>query len=108
MPFHYDWPEVNRHVGYLAKHLSKEGPECLFQWRLWAGFGKDWEWTKVKDVIRETLFSQVYRACKEWKGSIRPTERNLWLTNATSAISSFRLVFIAVRPILPLLLSTRQ
>jgi hypothetical protein len=22
----------------------------------------------VKDVIRETLFSRVYQACKEWKG----------------------------------------
>ena len=36
--------------------------------RLWAGFGKGWEWTKVKDVIREALFSRIYRACKEWKG----------------------------------------
>ena len=36
--------------------------------RLWAGFGKGWEWTKVKDVIREALFSKIYRACKEWKG----------------------------------------
>jgi hypothetical protein len=53
--------------GYLAKYLSKERPECLQHWRLWAGFGKGWEWTKVKDVIRETLFSRIYRACKEWK-----------------------------------------
>lgn len=36
--------------------------------RLWAGFGKGWEWTKVKDVIRETLFSRIYRACKDWQG----------------------------------------
>ncbi len=28
---------------------------------------KGWEWTNVKDVIRETLFSRIYRACKEWK-----------------------------------------
>jgi hypothetical protein len=56
------------HAGYLAKYLSKERPECLYRWRLWAGFGKNWEWTKVKDVIRETLFSRVYRACKDWKG----------------------------------------
>jgi hypothetical protein len=58
------------HSGYLAKYLSKERPECLFRWRLWAGFGRDWEWTKVKDVIRETLFSRVYQGCKEWKGWI--------------------------------------
>jgi hypothetical protein len=36
-------------------------------WRLWAGFGGGWEWTKVKDVIRETLFSKINRACKEWR-----------------------------------------
>ena len=33
-----------------------------------AGFGKGWVWTRVNDVVRETLFSRVYRACKEWKG----------------------------------------
>jgi hypothetical protein len=60
--------ETHEHTGdYLAKYLSKERPECLFRWRLWAGFGKGWEWTKVKDVIRETLFTRIYRACKEWK-----------------------------------------
>jgi hypothetical protein len=58
----------SEHAGYLAKYLSKERPDCLKRWRLWAGFGRDWEPTKVKDVMRETLFSQVYRACKEWKG----------------------------------------
>jgi len=26
------------------------------------------EWTRVKDIVRETLFSRVYQACKEWKG----------------------------------------
>jgi hypothetical protein len=57
----------SEHAGYLAKYLSKERPECLYRWRLWAGFGKGWEWTKVKDVIRETLFSRIYRACKEWQ-----------------------------------------
>jgi hypothetical protein len=59
---------ASEHAGYLAKYLSKERAECLYRWRLWAGFGKGWEWTKVKDVVRETLFSCVYRACKEWKG----------------------------------------
>lgn len=58
----------SEHAGYLAKYLSKERPECLHRWRLWAGFGKGWEWTRVKDVIRETLLSRIYRACKEWKG----------------------------------------
>ncbi len=57
----------SEHAGYLAKYLSKERPECLYRWRLWAGFGKGWEWTKVKDVIRETLFSRIYRGCKEWQ-----------------------------------------
>jgi len=46
---------------------GSERPECLYRWRLGAGFGKRWEWTKVKDIIRETLFSRIYRACKEWK-----------------------------------------
>ena len=58
----------SEHAGYLAKYLSKERPECLYRWRLWAGFGKGWEWTKVRDMIRETVFSRVYQACKEWKG----------------------------------------
>jgi hypothetical protein len=58
----------SEHAGYLAKYLSKERPECLHRWRLWAGLGRGWEWTKVKDVIRDTLFSRVYRACKECKG----------------------------------------
>ena len=52
----------------LARYLSKERSERLYRWRLWAGFGKEWEWSKVKDLIRETLFSRVYQACKEWKG----------------------------------------
>lgn len=54
-------------AGYQAKYLSKERPECLYRWRLWAGFGKGWKWTKVRDVIRGTLFSRIYGACKEWK-----------------------------------------
>ena len=56
------------HAAYLAKYLSKERPECLHRWRLWAGFGHGWEWTRVKDVIRETMFTRIYQACKEWKG----------------------------------------
>ena len=57
----------SKHAACLAKYLSKERAQCLYRWRLWAGFGRGWEWTKVKDVVRETLFSQIYGACKEWK-----------------------------------------
>ncbi len=56
---------------YLAKYLSKERPECLKGWRLWAGFG-EWEWTRVKDVFFDSPFSTIYRACKEafqWEGN---------------------------------------
>jgi hypothetical protein len=58
-------------ASYLAKYLSKERPECLKGWRLWAGFG-DWDWTKVKDVVFDSLFCRIYRACKEafsWTGN---------------------------------------
>jgi hypothetical protein len=54
-------------VSYLAKYLSKERVECLKRWRLWAAFGKGWAPTKVKDVISNSVFSRVYRACKEWQ-----------------------------------------
>jgi len=54
-------------AGYLAKYLSKERPPCLKGWRLWAGFG-DWEWTRVKDVLFDSRFSRIYRACKDWLG----------------------------------------
>ncbi len=43
-------------ASYLAKYLSKERPECLKGWRLWAGFG-DWDWTKVKDVFSIRSFA---------------------------------------------------
>jgi hypothetical protein len=36
-------------------------------WATLAGFGQGWEWTKAKDVIRETMFSRIYQACKKWK-----------------------------------------
>lgn len=52
-------------AGYLAKYLSKNRPPCFRGWRLWAGFG-EWEWTKVKDLIFESRFCRIYRACKEW------------------------------------------
>jgi len=60
-------PMPSEHSAYLATYLSKERPECLYRWRLWAGFGKGWEWSKVNDVVRETLFSRIYQACKKWK-----------------------------------------
>ena len=55
------------HAGYIGKYLSKERPECFKRWRLWAAFGKGWDPTKVKDVLNESIFSTIYRACKEWK-----------------------------------------
>ena len=58
-------------ASYLAKYLSKDRPECLKGWRLWAGFG-DWDWTKVKDVVFDSLFCRIYRACREafsWIGN---------------------------------------
>jgi len=58
-------------ASYLAKYLSKQRPECFKGWRLWAGFG-EWEWTKFKDVVFDSLFCRIYRACKEafsWKGN---------------------------------------
>lgn len=60
-------PMPSEHAAYLAKYLSKERPECLYRWRLWAGFGKGWEWTKVKDIIVNSMFSRIYRGCKEWQ-----------------------------------------
>jgi len=52
-------------AGYLAKYLSKERPACLKRWRLWAGFG-EWDWTRVKDLLSQSRFATIYRACKEW------------------------------------------
>ncbi len=54
------------HAGYLGKYLSKERPECFKRWRLWAAFGKGWEPAKVKDMVKETLFGEIYRACQDW------------------------------------------
>jgi hypothetical protein len=55
-------------TAYLAKYLSRKRPECLKGWRLWAAFGKGWEWTRVKDVMFDSLFSRTYRAVKDWLG----------------------------------------
>ena len=55
-------------ISYLAKYLSKERAECLKRWRLWAAFGGGWEPTKVKNVISNSVFSRIYRACKDWQG----------------------------------------
>lgn len=56
------------HADYLAKYLSKERPDCLKRWRLWDSFGEGWEPTKCKDVEKQSIFSKIYRACKEWQG----------------------------------------
>lgn len=48
-------------AGYLAKYLSKEREPCLKGWRLWAGFGKNWEWVKVKHVEVDSVFSRTFR-----------------------------------------------
>lgn len=61
---------ASERAAYLAKYLTKKRPECLKGWRLWAGFGK-WEWTRVKDVVFDSLFSRIYRVCKmhfNWTG----------------------------------------
>jgi hypothetical protein len=53
------------HAQYLAKYLSRDRPPCLKRWRLCAAFGEGWKPNRVKDLTRESLFSTIYRACKE-------------------------------------------
>jgi len=85
---------------------TKERPECLKGWLIWAGFS-DWDWTRVKDVVFESLFCGIYRACKEaffwtgnknfpdrmrlvqrleirtitesWKDGLRPNDKPYWI-----------------------------
>lgn len=57
---------------YLAKYLSKERPKAFKRWRLWAGFGKCWDWTKVANIQVESLHASVARALRDaykWKGN---------------------------------------
>lgn len=57
---------------YLAKYLSKERPKAFKRWRLWAGFGKCWDWTKVAHIQVESLHASVARGLREafkWKGN---------------------------------------
>lgn len=57
---------------YLAKYLSKERPQAFKRWRLWAGFGKCWNWTKVAQIQVESLVATVARALRDafvWKGN---------------------------------------
>ena len=57
---------------YLAKYLSKERPKAFKRWRLWAGFGKCWDWTKVAHIQVESLHASVARALRDaygWKGN---------------------------------------
>ncbi len=57
---------------YLAKYLSKERPKALKGWRLWAGFGKCWDWTKVAHIQVESLHAAVARGLRDaygWTGN---------------------------------------
>jgi len=57
---------------YLAKYLSKERPGAFKRWRLWAGFGKCWEWTKVAQIQVESLYASIARGLRDafhWKGN---------------------------------------
>jgi hypothetical protein len=63
---------------YLAKYLSKERPKSLRRWRLWAGFGKCWDWTKVAQIQVESLFASVARGLRDafhWTGNRHYHER---------------------------------
>lgn len=58
-------------AGYLGKYLSKERPPCFKRWRLWAGFGADWNWTKVGGLEKNSAFCRMYRHFKTsygWEG----------------------------------------
>lgn len=68
-------------AAYLAKYLSKKRPECFRHWRLWAGFGKGWSWTKVSDVAIESVRSKVSRSVFRWfnEGSKLPFQKQLEL-----------------------------
>jgi hypothetical protein len=59
-------------TAYLAKYLSKERPKVFKRWRLWAGFGKCWDWTKVAQIQVESLVASVARGLRDafgWKGN---------------------------------------
>lgn len=65
-------------AAYLAKYLSKERPRAFKRWRLWAGFGKCWEWTKVAQIEVDSLYARVARGLRdafEWKGNRHYRER---------------------------------
>ncbi len=67
---------------YLAKYLSKERPQAFRRWRLWAGFGKKWDWTKVAQIQVESLFANVARGLRDsfrWKGNRDYHERKLMI-----------------------------
>jgi hypothetical protein len=59
-------------AAYLAKYLSKERPPAFKRWRLWAGFGKCWDWTKVAQIEVNSLYARVARGLRDafhWKGN---------------------------------------
>jgi len=55
-------------ASYIGKDLTKKRAPFLRGWRLWAAFGNGWQPTKAKNIVSLSLFSTIYRACKEWKG----------------------------------------
>jgi hypothetical protein len=62
----------NDKAAYLAKYLSKQRPKAFRRWRLWAGFGKCWDWSKVAKIQVNSLYASVARALRYsfgWKGS---------------------------------------
>jgi hypothetical protein len=68
--------KANKGIGpYLGKYLSKARPECLKGWRMWAALdAKNYNHTRVADVILDSLFASVWQAatrCFGWKGNSR-------------------------------------
>ena len=55
---------------YMTKEFRRRAPS-MKGWRIWDGFGK-WTWTKVVDVVIDSPFSRIYKACKTcfgWEGN---------------------------------------
>ena len=104
------------HAGYVGKYLSKEHHKVLKRWRLWAAFGKGWEPTKVKDVLKNTRCLAEYlrpaksgRAGKgaavvtsgwislrqmlfltiekEWKPGLGPNDKPYWMCSRRGVVS---------------------
>lgn len=64
---------------YLSKYLSKSRPKALKGWRLWAGFGTCWDWSRVANIQLESLHATVARSLKiayKWEGNLDFRERS--------------------------------